>query len=198
MDKIKLKQEFLQSNLEYEEDLLKSFESEIDNFQEYLEFILTNKIDELSITRRVINVEADEDYCPSEYYNSGREGGTYRYNKEEPIFSDGGYLNKEESLRKNHQWIEWCIRYENTSYPDFFSIRITPFVFNFVSNKGYNNDNYETDGLNIFSDKFWNRWNSEIQKYVIEKKKVKAKNMMEYSYKILGIEREYRLKEILG
>jgi len=204
MDKIKLNTDYLKSNLEYEEDLTQFLQSEISTLDEYLEFILESKIDELIINRRKISVIGDKDYCPSYYYKAGLERGTsIYYDNIHCVTRELKELKDKEGIEeKKYNWIEWNIQCENISYRDSFHITITPFLFSinsFSSEKRQNNsDKYEQEVINIFTDELFQKWNDKLEKIVINKKRDKLKNILDDSYKVLGIEREVRLKTILG
>jgi hypothetical protein len=200
MDRIILKEEYIKSNLLYEEDITKSLIGEIEVIDEYLEFIFEHKENEIIIKRNTINVESkDEDYCPSTYYGVGKEIGTYVVKDDEcadKCCDDDSYFEKVLS----YNWIEWEISYENTNYRDSFEIIITPFVFNmysFSSALHKDNNGYNREKINIFTSTFYDKWNDKIKDIVVNKKKSKIKTMINDSYKILGIDRQAKIKSIL-
>lgn len=203
MDKIKLKDEYIKSNLLYEEDITKSLLCEIESIDEYLDFVFEHKENEIIIKRNTINVETEDgEYCPSSYYGAGKEMGTY-------IETEDGsklYNNSEEGIYEsnpsfNYNWVEWNITYENATYRDSFEIVITPFVFNmysFSSESHKNDDGYNREKINIFTSSFYDKWNDKLKDIIIKKKKIKIKTMINDSYKILGIDRQAKIKSILN
>ena len=202
MDKIKLKEEFIESSLEYEQEITNSLLSEIDEIDEYLEFIFEHKTNEIVIKRKPIMVNtSNKNYCPSEYYGVGKESGTYSPIEEDSMndcISKGSY--EEDKVFRDYNWIEWQITFENHSYRDSFEIIITPFVFNmysYSSDNHKNSDGYDRELLNIFTAKFYEKWNDKLKDIAISKKKNKVKTMMRDSYKIMGIDRQAKIKSIL-
>lgn len=200
MDRIELKEEYIKSNLLYEEDITKTLIGEIEAIDEYLEFIFEHKENEIVIKRNTINIEThDEDYCPSQYYGVGRELGTYVEDGDE-CCEDKCCPDEYHKTVSKYNWIEWEITYENINYRDSFEITITPFVFNMFSfsSSNHKNDNgYNREKINIFTPTIYEKWNKKIQEIVINKKKSKIKTMIDDSYKILGIDRQAKIKSIL-
>jgi hypothetical protein len=201
MDRIKLKENYIKTNLEYEKDLTNTLLAEIDTIDDFLEFIFEHKEEELNISRNTVNVKSDDiNYCPSYYYGVGQERGKYIDDENRGYDQEcekEGYKSK---IMKDYNWIEWEITYENESYRDSFEIYITPFVlniFSYCSDNHNDNERYDREKLNIFSELFYDKWSDKLQEIVINKKKKKVKTILNDSYKLLGIDRQAKIKSIL-
>jgi hypothetical protein len=198
MDRIKLREDYINSNLQYEKEITEKLLGEVEAIDEYLEFIFEHKKDEIIIRRNTINIETrDENYCPSSYYGVGRENGTYTEDEDD---CKEDCMDEYEKTVTKYNWVEWEITYENTSYRDSFDICITPFVFNmfsFSSKNHKSSDGYTREKINIFTSVLYDKWDSKIKDIVLAKKKDKIKTMIDDSYKILGIDRQAKIKSIL-
>jgi hypothetical protein len=201
MDKIKLKDEYIKTNLEYEKDITDTLLGEIEAIDEYLDFIFEHKTDELNIERNLINVNTyNEDYCPSEYYGVGMERGKYVEDHDDDDDECSEKCGYDEKVLYDYNWVEWEITYENKSFRDSFEICITPFVINIFSYSSDNHKNgngFDREKLNIFTEKFYEKWNTKLQEIVVDRKRNKVKTIINDSYKVLGIDRQAKIKSIL-
>ena len=194
-------EKLIRSNYEFEQDIAESFEQERKALDDYLEFVFEHKKNELTINR-VIRLEASntDKTLPHDWYLKGIERGTKKKGYFQGINGlnySGDYFSVTDANELS--WVEWIVTSENTeTVSDTFSITITPFLLD-ITTKNNNTAKKHTkqEYLSLYSDTFYSKWNTKLEEIFIEKKRLKVNTIISDSYKILGLDRQAKIKSIL-